>query len=218
MIIIMSKGNENLNLKEEKLRKKYGDTCISVIPKKDTDIFDKVFTPATDKILKQNNFKIDKMESMLRYKAEIDPSYKQPIPYVIFTRYNMGEVFCMKRIGGDSRLIGNMSLGVGGHIDGNESIKDAMYREIEEEIGIDKRKISSLVFKGYICENDNAVSAVHLGIVYIADISSNAQVTCQEDDKLLGSWISINELENLRCQGKLETWSEICFDSLLSIC
>ena len=51
-----------------------------------------------------------------RPEMEVDPTYKQVIPYVLVTRGD--EVFVMRRLkkGGETRLHGQLSLGVGGHI------------------------------------------------------------------------------------------------------
>ena len=52
-----------------------------------------------------------------RPEMEQDPSYRQIIPYVAVTRGD--EVFATRRLdkGGEARLHGRLSLGVGGHIE-----------------------------------------------------------------------------------------------------
>src|SRR5690606_19791390 len=52
--------------------------------------------------------------------AERDPDYKQPIPYCVLTRKGERglEVFAYERLsgGGEARLHGKASIGVGGHM------------------------------------------------------------------------------------------------------
>ena len=74
-------------------------------------------------------------EVMRRGDAEEDPTYKQPIPYVIVKRDN--EVFLYKRLsnGGEARLYDQLSIGVGGHMNPLESIQsfDADENSVEGE-------------------------------------------------------------------------------------
>lgn len=51
-----------------------------------------------------------------RAQAEQDERYIQPIPYLLL-RNASGHVWCYLRIGGDARLDGCCSCGVGGHVD-----------------------------------------------------------------------------------------------------
>jgi len=83
-----------------------------------------------------------------RSKAETDPSYKQLIPYVIMS--NNGKYFSYVRgkRAGETRLIGNRSIGIGGHInpvddmplfnaDFRETYLAAVEREVAEEVSVE---------------------------------------------------------------------------------
>src|SRR5919198_2708214 len=69
---------------------------------------------------------------------EVDPSYKQVIPYLVLRdgrRY-----FLMKRTraGGDARLHDLFSIGVGGHLNpGDGGLVHGLRREREEELSAD---------------------------------------------------------------------------------
>jgi predicted NUDIX family phosphoesterase len=51
-----------------------------------------------------------------RAQAEQDEAWLQPIPYLLL-RNASGQVWCYQRTGGDARLDGRCSCGVGGHVD-----------------------------------------------------------------------------------------------------
>lgn len=71
----------------------------------------------------------------LRCEAECDPAFKQVIPYVVIEHKPSGMIFMTTRLGGDERLIGQASIGLGGHMENGESIFDCLYRELNEEVG-----------------------------------------------------------------------------------
>ena len=54
---------------------------------------------------------------MPRWKAESAPEFKQVIPYVILEHEPTGRIYMTTRIGGDERLLGQNSIGLGGHMD-----------------------------------------------------------------------------------------------------
>lgn len=119
------------------------------------------------------------------------------------------------RIGGDERLLGQISLGLGGHIDEGETIIEAMYRELEEEVGLLKSNILNIAFCGYIYSEASEVDSVHVGMVYrlFTDIET---VECLEEDKLFGRFITIDELRELARMGKMESWSELVYKNILT--
>lgn len=75
---------------------------------------------------------------------EEDPSYKQLISYCLLENEH-GEILVYERLsgGGEARLHGQSSIGVGGHMNdvpGAESINEVLrvnaQRELEEEVGL----------------------------------------------------------------------------------
>lgn len=101
--------------------------------------------------------------------AEHDERWLQPIPYVLLTRD--GEVWCYRRRGGDPRLDGGLSCGVGGHVerdDWRNGLEDAVLaaarRELSEELE-NAAGLSPPVPRAWLYEGASAVGRVHVGIV-----------------------------------------------------
>lgn len=147
-----------------------------------------------------------------RPEAENDPSKKQIIPYVTLCRGE--EVFYTRRLkkGGEARLHGLISLGIGGHIN-NESDGDSgdvlargLARELEEEVFIER--FGTLTPRGIINDDTNEVGSVHLGLFYTLEVSG--EVSVREKDKLEGFWAKRSELPALR--EEMETWSQFVVD------
>lgn len=148
-------------------------------------------------------------EFIPRPEAEVDPSHKQIIPYVVLCRGD--EVFATRRLkkGGEARLHGLISLGVGGHInpeadgDGSDVLFRGMNREIDEEVYITKK--GELIPRGMINDDGNEVGRVHLGLFFTMEVSG--QVSVRETEKLEGFWIPKKDLASL--MDEMETWSQL---------
>lgn len=157
----------------------------------------------------------EKGEFLPREAAEGNEEYKQIIPYVIIRRGD--EVFVTRRLekGGEARLHGLISLGVGGHINdtadgaGKEALLRGTRREIEEEVYITYKTPLSL--SGLINDDSNSVGSVHLGFLFTLEGAEDVSV--KETEKLSGEWINKSELRSLAPQ--METWSQIALDAIL---
>ena len=153
-------------------------------------------------------------EFMARPAAESDPSRKQIIPYVVLCRGN--DVFATRRLnkGGESRLHGQISLGIGGHInpETDGGVKDVLYRglwrEVAEEVNI--MSSSALTARGMINDDTNDVGRVHLGMLFTLEVEG--EVTVRETEKLEGFWIPRKELHSKLSE--METWSQFVVKSL----
>ena len=169
----------------EALKRKYGDAVVLGV---DANVLaamlSKGFTPPDDAI--QCNLK-----PMPRCEAELNPAFKQIIPYIILANAD-GRIFTTLRLGGDERLRGQHSIGLGGHMDGGEDIPTALYRELKEEVGLTEADIESAKLCGYVYSGKTEVDSVHVGVIYLLTIS-RSDVTCQERDKLSGCWCSAAE-------------------------
>ena len=152
---------------------------------------------------------INEHEFIDRPAAEEDPSYKQIIPYVVLTR--KGLVFATRRLnkGGESRLHGKVSIGIGGHInpvdetDRRSVLMKGLERELDEEVYIQRR--GELVPQGFINDDGNGVGAVHLGLCFSMEVEG--EVSVKETEKLSGAWLSLQELKSE--YDNMETWSQI---------
>ena len=152
---------------------------------------------------------INEHEFIDRPAAEEDPSYKQIIPYVVLTR--KGLVFATRRLnkGGESRLHGKVSIGIGGHInpvdetDRRSVLMKGLERELDEEVYIRRR--GELVPQGFINDDGNGVGAVHLGLCFSMEVEG--EVSVKETEKLSGAWMGLQELRGEF--DNMETWSQI---------
>lgn len=143
---------------------------------------------------------------------EVDPTYKQVIPYLVLLD---GEhYFLMQRTtgGGDARLHGRFSIGVGGHLNpGDGGLLGGLRREWEEELIADFVPEFRLV--GLLNDDTTEVGAVHLGAVYVAD-AAGRPVSVRETDKLAGSFVQPAGVAAV--VERLETWSRLVYDLLAS--
>jgi predicted NUDIX family phosphoesterase len=146
--------------------------------------------------------------------AEEDPAFKQLIPYVVVR--DGGRVFLMERTaaGGDPRLHGRASIGVGGHLNpvdqGEDPLTDGLRREWSEELVADWEPEFRLI--GLLNDDSNPVGSVHLGVVLEVD-AGGRPVAVRERDKLSGRFATVEEVR--AAWERMETWSQLVTDHLL---
>lgn len=148
-----------------------------------------------------------------RAEAENDPSFKQLIPYVLVI--SAGKILRYRRgkRGGEARLHGKFSVGIGGHIserseDATTDLHAGMLRELREEIGWDSEPP---VLMGVLNDDSNPVGSVHLGIVYLLpteDMSFVAKCKSIVDPEFVGLDVAVKEM------AQYETWSAICLEHI----
>ena len=148
--------------------------------------------------------------------AEESPEYRQIIPYVAVVRGD--EVFATRRLnkGGESRLHGLISLGVGGHINeiddkNGDWLMNCLRREIEEEVALED--FGTLTLRGLINDSGNAVGSVHLGFFFTLTTTGNVSV--RETEKLEGGFEPIASLPEQT--ERMETWSQIIVPELTAL-
>lgn len=147
-----------------------------------------------------------------REKAELNEEWRQIIPYIVMI--DKGKVLLMKRTKkqSESRLHGLYSVGVGGHIndedsqDPVEAFKKGMEREIKEEVDVDIKKLELL---GVINDLSSPVSRVHLGILYLAEVSFR-----RIKEKELFEWKLVKMEEVFDYEEGMEGWSKIALNGL----
>jgi predicted NUDIX family phosphoesterase len=113
--------------------------------------------------------------------------------------------------GGDARLHGRFSIGVGGHLNpGDGGLLGGLEREWGEELVADFVPDFRLV--GLLNDDTTEVGAVHLGAVYVAE-AAGRPVAIRETDKLIGAFAEPDAVAAVA--DRLETWSRLVFDFLV---
>ena len=158
---------------------------------------------------------------MLRPEAEKDPTHKQLIPYVIIKCGQKYLTYVRGKRAGETRLIGNRSIGIGGHInpvdnevplfgvDYRRIYETAVRREVDEEVNIEGNRSDRIV--ALLNDDTNEVGAVHLGVVHILTVE-NENVTRNEQMITQLEFKTLEELNAVR--DEMETWSQLCLDGL----
>lgn len=169
------------------------------------------------------NIILENFKYLRRGNAEEDPSHKQPISYCLIVNPGMKKVFAYQRAVKDEhyteqRLQGKWSWGIGGHIEeldeeNGNPIHESMLRELEEEITINGEvNIKTL---GYINYDNDDVSKVHFGILYLIETDAT-QVEPKDEEVARGEFLSLSELEEI-CSSpdcSVEAWSKIALQPL----
>ena len=161
---------------------------------------------------------------MPRSEAEKDPTYKQIIPYVIMTYDRKYLSYVRGRRAGETRLVGNRSIGIGGHINPRDDMPlfnadfyqtyiTAVEREVAEEVSVKAHHSDHIV--ALLNDDSNDVGRVHLGIVHYWVLDSS-QVGKHEQMISQMAFMTPGQLQEVR--DTLETWSQLCLDNLAEMC
>jgi predicted NUDIX family phosphoesterase len=172
--------------------------------------FIKNVAPYLDAILHGDNCFFKK-----RSAAEQNPEYKQIIPYVIFRHKETVFSYRRGKLLSEKRLLGNCSIGVGGHISTQDenlfsnAYEEGLLREINEEVLIQSGYSQRIA--GLINDDSNDVGKVHFGVVHIFDLDSPI-VTPKEKSINETGFLSLGDLNsNIE---KYENWSKLCIREL----
>jgi predicted NUDIX family phosphoesterase len=154
---------------------------------------------------------------MPRSWAEVDPTYKQLVGYVILRRGE--DVFNYRRVrgGGETRLTGLRSLGLGGHLNLGDvtdrvdrpSLERSIRRELQEEAIL--TELPELRYVGILNDDRTDVSQVHLGVVVVINLDST-NVSLRDPTLDDGRFDRIAELSRRR--NEFEDWSKHCLSWL----
>lgn len=149
-------------------------------------------------------------EFLPRQEMEVNPAFKQVIPYLIF---KFGEkYFLMQRQSKstDQRLKNKYSLGIGGHIRGEDmesnDIIDWARREFEEEVSYTGNYTVTTL--GMLNDDSDAVGQVHVGYVFL--LEGDSSDICVKSELKSGYLLSIEECEAY--YDSMENWTKIVFD------
>ena len=146
---------------------------------------------------------------------EEDPSYKQIIPYLIFTHNERYFLMQRKSSASEQRLKNKYTLGIGGHIRQEDLAKaDIMAwaeREFHEEVSYEGQyHVKPL---GILNDDTNLVGQVHLGFVLLITGTSD-KITIKSELKQ-GTLLTLDECQSF--YDHMEGWSQMVFDALSDV-
>lgn len=168
-----------------------------------------------------------------REKAEVDPTFKQIIPYHLIFRptHEGGPLVVLgyyrTKKSGEQRLKGKFSVGIGGHINHfdaglekpQESLsgfapdyrRNTIYRkgaerELSEEINV--TSIISERIIGYINDDSNEVGQVHFGVIHAHKLQPWGGVSDKEDHLQLVGFRDVDTTYD-RHEVEMENWTKM---------
>lgn len=171
----------------------------------------------------ENNYKsmrrgsVEESDVNLDKCAERNESYKQPIPYIIIQKGNHFYVTERLEGGGESRLHGKLSMGIGGHMNPIEGfdnfdslLMENTLRELHEELNVnDNDEEVTIETSGLINDDENEVGKVHIGLLGKIVLSENQDVSIREVEQLKGTWYTLEELLSDEVFPRIESWGQI---------
>jgi predicted NUDIX family phosphoesterase len=153
-----------------------------------------------------------------RREAENDPAYKQIIPYALIAFEKRVLHYVRGKKAGEQRLVAKGSIGIGGHMNETDESLFAMdeqayragvEREVNEEIKIDTPFEDRIV--ALLNDDSTEVGRVHLGIVHIFKLK---EPNVQKREAMITGLTFLTKEELIARRQSLESWSQICLDSL----
>ena len=155
-----------------------------------------------------------------RAQAENDPSHKQIIPYALIAHGDSVLHYVRGKKAGEQRLAAKGSIGIGGHMNQedeelfNYAVDEAVYRagverEVNEEIRIESPFDDRIV--ALLNDDTTEVGRVHLGIVHVFRL---AEPKVEKREAMITNLAFLKKDELLARRENLETWSQLCVDSL----
>lgn len=155
--------------------------------------------------------------------VEHNEAYLQPITYLLL-RNASGQLWCYQRSGGDARLDGRCSCGVGGHVDHADmntgtpfdpeiTLRRALLRELAEELGASAADLHDLRLQGLIYEGLSPVGRVHLGVLFTANWLPDQPPQPVAGEALRG--LGFQDASALATDPRFELWSRLAAQHLL---
>ena len=153
-----------------------------------------------------------------RDEAENDPTHKQIIPYVILAFEGKVLYYVRGKRAGEQRLVAKGSIGIGGHLNdadvglfrlNEEHYNRIVEREVHEEIHLLSKSRNQIV--ALLNDDTTEVGRVHLGIVHVFKL---AEPKVEKREAMITRLTFLPKNELLARRETMETWSQICVDSL----
>ncbi len=155
-----------------------------------------------------------------RAAVEEDEAWLQLISYVVL-RDESGAVWAYARRGGDGRLLGRRSVGVGGHIEESDrrptlldTARACARRELAEELAQPEAARLDPHPRGWIHERETAIGRVHLGLVFAARWTAPEPPLPKPGESLAA--IGFLPPSAVRADNRFEQWSQLAVGLLSS--
>lgn len=154
------------------------------------------------------------LEFRPRSAMEMDPAFKQIIPYVVLRHGDHIFHYRRGKGAGEKRLHALRSLGIGGHINpsdqaGGDPYRQGLLRELQEEVRIEGSWKEQCI--GLINDDSLPVGKVHLGVVHLFDLET-PRVERREADLMDAGFAPMSAL--IADRAGFETWSQFVLDYL----
>jgi predicted NUDIX family phosphoesterase len=159
-----------------------------------------------------------------RAAAEEDESHRQIIPYVVLRAGRRLFSYARTNRGGERRLHGLRSVGVGGHVNPDDlpeglaglvaapepTLVAAARRELAEETSLAAG--AELGWLGFLRDDQAPVARVHFGVVFAAELPDESAALSDEGKMADARFLSVDDL--LRDRDDYEGWSRIVIERL----
>jgi predicted NUDIX family phosphoesterase len=159
----------------------------------------------------------------VRAEVEHDETLLQPIAYLVLLN-EVGQAWCYQRTGGDARVDGRLSCGVGGHVDAADAmatvnaqvgtlfdpeatLRRALLRELAEELHATAADLHELRLQCLIYEGISPIGRVHLGVLYTAQWRHTEAPQPRPDEALQG--LGFMDLSAIAADPRFELWSRL---------
>src|SRR5207247_5992789 len=158
-----------------------------------------------------NNFFVPRPE------AEINPAFKQIIPYALIAFQNRVAYYVRGKKAGEQRLVAKGSIGIGGQRNetdeslfamDEQAYRTGVEREVNEEIKIDALFADRIV--ALLNDDTTEVGRVHLGIVHVFKL---AEPKVEKREAMITGLTFLAQDELFARRETMETWSQICLDA-----
>ena len=161
---------------------------------------------------RENNF------FMARSQAENDSAFKQIIPYVLLVHGNRVLHYVRGKKAGEQRLVSKGSIGIGGHMNDHDeglfALNEAAYlegvrREVCEELNVRTGFQNRII--ALLNDDSNPVGQVHLGVMHVFTLETD---NVQKREAMITNLAFLSPDELRARRDAMETWSQICLESL----
>jgi len=158
----------------------------------------------------------------VREYLETNSTVVQIIPYVVLHKDDLISNYRRNKGVGESRLVGKVSVGWGGHVDTSmpythtnpaiysQLIKEAIERELTEELILPvETNLEALVFRGLIYLDSSPVDIVHLGLVFTLPVLPTASKETELE------FLDLADKATLLARTDLENWTRYTLEELM---